>query len=150
MLYRAATLDKAPGTPLVIEKSVFAPSPALWTAWRVGSVNDQRFRREFVHDLRGRFRADRGPWVDLCEQAALEDVWLVGEPAVTDVLTECLARVAADRGLALDPEEEVDELGVTLLESARRKALEAEGVRVKTDLELMSETAPRKGKGRYR
>ena len=150
MLYRAPTVESAQGTPLVVEKSVFAPSPALWTAWRVGSVTSQRFRREFVHELRGKFRSDPGPWSDLCEQAAIEDVWLVGEPTVTGVLRDCLTRVAAERGLALDPQEELDELGVTLLESTRRKVMESEGVRMKTDLERMKDVAPSKGKERYR
>ncbi|HET7770082.1 MAG TPA: hypothetical protein VFN74_14995 [Chloroflexota bacterium] len=150
MLYRVASLEAARGTPLVVEKSVFAPSPAVWKAWRVGTVTTQRFRREFVHELRGRFRADPTPWVDLCEQAALEDVWLVGEPTVTEVLKDCVTRVAAKRGLAVDPQEELDDLGGTLLESTRRKVLEAEGVPMKTDVERMGEVALSKERQRYR
>jgi len=146
VLYRSASVETATGTPLVVEKSVFAPSPALWAAWRVGGVTGQRFRREFLRELRDRYRKERGVWVDLCEQAALEDVWLVGEPVVTEVVKECVVKVGEERGLALDPGEELDELGVTLMESARRKVLE--GVGVKSELELMNEVAPSRGKGR--
>ena len=97
-------------------------------------------------------RREPEAWVDLVEQAGLVDVCLVGEPAMTEVVMECVVAVGRERGLMLDPaeERELDEMGVTLLESARRKVLEAEGVWMETELERMAAVGPNRAKGRYR
>ena len=149
-MYRAKSVEAVRGTPLVVERSVFGPSPALWAAWRVGRVSEERFRREFLRELRDGYRKEPGVWVDLAEQAGMGEVWLVGEPVVTAVVKECLVAVGEGRGLALDPEAEPDEMGEALLESVRRTVLEAEGVRPKSELELTREGAGRKGKEGYR
>ena len=147
-MYAAATVGEAQGTALTLEKSVFAPSARLMAAWLSGKMARDRLDREYRAELRASLRANRGLWVDLAEQAALEDMWLVGEITVAEVLWECVVRLGASRGLVLDQSE--DELGVAVIESRRRAVLGREGVRRPTDLEEMRAVAPSRGKERYR
>jgi hypothetical protein len=148
MIYTAERTEETSGTALTVERSAFSPTPALMRDWLGRRVSREQFEREYRQQLRGFYRSDPRVWVELVEQAAVEDVWLVGEPVVAQLLRECLIRVGVERGLPLDPDE--DRLGRTLLESARMKVLAREGIPRVTELDLVAAVGVRAGKMRYR
>ena len=87
--------------------------------------------------MRERYREDPQLWVDLVEQAAVEDVTLVGEAPAPEgdegrvrchrrVLFELLCAVAKDVGVWVDPA--MEELELALLEIRRNTVLQARGI----------------------
>jgi hypothetical protein len=122
--------------------SAFAPSAGLLADFTAGRCGWRRFERRYTEEMRTLYRADPQLWIDLVEQAALEegDVVLVCDecgperPEAGEALARChrrvlkalLLAVAADRGLVVDPD--TDALDRTLLESRRREVLIAEGL----------------------
>ena len=139
MLYAACRADRPAhrGTLLEVDRpgaSAFAPSPGLHADLVSGRAGWRRFERCYTAEMRTLYRRDRDLWIELVEQAAVEDVTLAGAArgdartvrCPRRVLFDLLVAVAADRGLLVDPE--TDALQVTLLEVRRREVLVAAGL----------------------
>ena len=139
MLYAACRADRPAhrGTVLEVDRpgaSAFAPSPGLHADLVSGRAGWRRFERCYTAEMRTLYRRDRDLWIELVEQAAVEDVTLAGAArghartvrCPRRVLFDLLVAVAADRGLLVDPE--TDALQVTLLEVRRREVLVAAGL----------------------
>jgi uncharacterized protein YeaO (DUF488 family) len=139
VLYAACRFDRRAhrGTVLEVDRpgeSAFAPSPGLHADLVSGRAGWRRFERRYTAEMRALYRRDRSLWLELVEQAAVEDVTLAGAARGDErtvrcprrVLFELLVAVATDRGLMVDPE--TDALQVTLLEVRRREVLVAAGL----------------------
>jgi uncharacterized protein YeaO (DUF488 family) len=139
VLYAACRFDRPDhrGTVLDVDRpgeSAFAPSPDLLAALAAGRAGWRQFERHYTAEMRALYRRDRALWVELVEQAAVEDLTLAGAARGDErtvrcprrVLFDLLVAVAADRGLRVDPE--TDALQITLLEARRREVLIAAGL----------------------
>jgi len=91
--------------------------------------------------MRERYREDPALWVDLVEQAAVEDVTLVGEAQAPEgceeramarvqchrrVLYDLLCAVAKDVGVWVDPD--IEEIDRALLEMRRTEVMRERGL----------------------
>ena len=141
MLYTASTHDPSAlrGTVLDVSRpdSAFAPSPGLRADVAAGRCGWRQLERRDTAEMRERFREDPQLWVDLVEQAAGEDVTLVGEAPPPEgyegrvrchrrVLFELLCAVAKDVGVWVDPA--MEEIEITLLEARRKAVLLVRGI----------------------
>jgi uncharacterized protein YeaO (DUF488 family) len=146
MLYSASTTDRLAhyGTVLAVTRasgSAFAPSAELLADFSAGRCGWRQLERRYTQEMRDLYRRDPSVWIDLVEQAAVDDgdVTLVcdecgpeprggGEARVRchrRILKELLVAVGADRGLLVDPD--TGGLEATLLEARRARVLAAEG-----------------------
>ena len=57
-----------------------------------GRCGWRRLERRYTAERRARYRADPELWVDLVEQAAVEDVTLIGEAPATTTLRDARPR----------------------------------------------------------
>lgn len=128
--HRGTVLDVASPT------SAFAPSAELQADVDAGRCGWRQLERRYTQEMRERYRADPELWVDLVEQAAGEDVTLVGEPQAPEgdetrvqchrrILYDLLCGVAKDVGVWIDPD--MDALDRSLLEMRRIEVLRERG-----------------------
>jgi uncharacterized protein YeaO (DUF488 family)/endogenous inhibitor of DNA gyrase (YacG/DUF329 family) len=132
MLYTAGRSDRSAHRGTVLDvaapTSAFAPSPALQADVAAGRCGWRQLERRYTAEMRERYHTDPELWVDLVEQAAVEDVTLVGEPKAPEgdetrvhchrrILFDLLCAVAKDVGVWIDPEMEA--LDRALLEMRR-------------------------------
>jgi hypothetical protein len=140
MLYTASRHDPDAylGTVLDVSRpaSAFAPAADLQADVDSGRCGWLQLQRRYTAEMRERYREDPQLWVDLVEQAAVEDVTLVGEAQAPEgdegrvrchrrVLFDLLCAVATDVGVWIDPA--MEEIEIALLETRRNAVLRARG-----------------------
>jgi len=140
MRYTAGRSDRSAhrGTVLDVGRpdSAFAPSDGLRAEVDAGRCGWRQLERRSTEEMRERYRADPQLWVDLVEQAAVEDVVLVTAvptPPEGEALVRCHRRllkdlrfaVAQDLGVWIDPD--IDALDRSVLEMRRIEVLRARG-----------------------
>jgi uncharacterized protein YeaO (DUF488 family)/endogenous inhibitor of DNA gyrase (YacG/DUF329 family) len=117
--------------------SAFAPSPELAADVATGRCGWRQLERRYTAEMREHYRADPELWIDLVEQAAVEDVTLAGEPRAPEgdegrvrchrrVLYDLLCAVAKDVGVWIDPE--IEEIDRALLEMRRKEVMRERGL----------------------
>ena len=103
MLYVAIDPLHATGAALDVVRSRFAPPADALRDWRDGHWSTRRFESVYNAYLKLSYVRFRQDWFDLVEHAALDDVTLVGEPAITGVFFRHLVEVGGQRGAVLEP-----------------------------------------------
>jgi uncharacterized protein YeaO (DUF488 family) len=159
MLYTGSTStpEAHRGTVLDVCRpgSAFAPSPELQADVDAGRCGWRQLERRYTEEMRTCYRNDPELWIDLVEQAAVEDVTLVGPAQGEEASVRChrrilydlLCAVAAGVGAWIDPD--LDELGVTLLESRRKAVMRERGLSLTCPVCLRPAPAELAIQGRY-
>ena len=140
MLFTAAKSDPSKHGSTVPDvgrpESVFAPTAELQADVDAGRCGWRQLERRYTEAMRARYRADPQVWVELAEQAAAEDVTLVGEARGPDgdesrvrchrrILYDLLCAVAKDVGVWVDPD--MEEIDRSVLEMRRKEVMRERG-----------------------